>query len=76
MTNLGFSGAGGAGRTFTMQDLFGAVNSTSSSASTTASILNRYLSSSDPVAISEVLSLAAQEPSMYDGSAWEVGLWQ
>ena len=76
MSNLGFSGAGGAGRTFTMQDLFSAVNTPASTSTTTATILNRYLASADPVAIYDLLSLVAEAPSVYDEGEWETGLWQ
>lgn len=78
MSDLGFTGAAGVGRPFTIQDLFAAVASptSASSSSTAVTVVNQYLDEeSDTVSIDDVFTLAASSPVVYDVGAWEAGTW-
>jgi len=76
---LGFSGAGGVGRPFTIQDLFSAVSSagtsSSSTSSTASSVINQYLDESDSVTIVDVFTTSAFAPIDYDTGTWTEGVW-
>ena len=78
MSTPGFSGAGGVGRPFTIQDLFSAVsgsNSSSSTASTAQSVINQYLDEVDSVIIVDTFVTSIMVPVVYDNGVWEDGSW-
>lgn len=76
MSNLGFSGAGGVGRPFTLQDLFGASNQPTTTSPQTLSILNRYGPAVSAIVIDDQLSPTPAAPSTYDATIWQDGVWQ
>lgn len=76
MSDLGFTGAAGVGRPFTIQDLFAAVAPSTSSSSTAVTVVNQYLDEeADSVAINDVFTLASSSPVVYDAGVWEDGSW-
>jgi predicted GTPase len=74
VSSLGFTGAGGVGRPFTIQDLFGAVTPVSTSG-TSSSIINQYMDEVDTVIITDTFTITAFAPVVYDGGVWEDGSW-
>lgn len=76
MSNLGFGGAAGVGRPFTIQDLFSAVSGQAVGANTTATVINQYLDEEgDDITIADLFTLAASAPGGYDTETWEEGVW-
>lgn len=78
MSTLGFSGAGGVGRPFTIQDLFSAVSgagTSSTNASTAQNVINQYLDEVDQVVIVDVFVTSSMSPVVYDNGVWEDGSW-
>ena len=79
MSNLGFGGAAGVGRPFTIQDLFSAVSGTStstSSSSASSSVINQYLDeSAETVTMVDSYVLAGSSPVTYDTGLWNEGTW-
>lgn len=76
MSDLGFAGAGGVGRPFTIQDLFGALTAPTTTSTTTASsIVNQYLDDEDSVIVTDVLTVTAFAPVGYDQGIWQDGSW-
>lgn len=76
MSDLGFGGAAGVGRPFTIQDLFSAVSGQSQAPSTTPSVINQYLDEeSDTVTVSDVLALSGFASITYDTGTWNQGIW-
>ena len=77
MSSLGFGGAAGVGRPFTIQDLFSAVSQPfAPSVTTTVTVINQYLDEeSESVTIEDVFTLAASNPVTYDTAAWQDGVW-
>ncbi len=77
MSDLGFAGAGGVGRPFTIQDLFSAVTNqtTVTNATTAASVLNQYLDEDDSVSVTDSMTLSLFVPVTYDTGIWQDGVW-
>lgn len=78
MSDLGFTGAGGVGRPFTIQDLFGAVsggNASAGASSTAVTVLNQYLDEADSVTVTDAYTVSGAAPVTYDTGVWEDGSW-
>lgn len=75
MSDLGFAGAGGVGRPFTIQDLFGALTAPTTTATTTPSIVNQYLDDEDAITVTDDATLTAFSPRGYDQELWQDGVW-
>ncbi len=75
MSDLGFAGAGGVGRPFTIQDLFSAVSNPTTTNTTTVSVLNQYLDEDDAVTVTESMTLTEFTPVAYDTGVWQDGSW-
>jgi len=78
MSDLGFAGAGGVGRPFTIQDLFGAVSNAGSSASassTSQNVINQYLDEVDSITLVDAFTTTSMSPVVYDNGVWEDGSW-
>ena len=76
MSDLGFTGSGGVGRPFTIQDLFGAVSPASTASSTTSqSVINQYLDEVDSITLVDVFTTTSMSPVVYDNGVWEDGSW-
>lgn len=76
MSDLGFTGAAGVGRPFTIQDLFAAVAQQPTSSSTAINIINQYLDiESESITIADVFSTLTMAPVGYDTGTWQEGSW-
>ena len=78
-TDLGFTGAGGVGRSFTIQDLFAAVapQTSNTTASNQATTLNDSAQPEEDIACTDVLVLAQLTPAAraYNATVWQNGVW-
>lgn len=78
-TDLGFTGAGGVGRSFTIQDLFAAVapQSANSTASNQVSVINDSAQVDEGIGCSDILVLAQLTPTQraYNATVWQNGVW-
>lgn len=79
MSSLGFGGAAGVGRPFTIQDLFSAVSQAGQSQSqstSTASTINQFLDEEgESITIVDTFVLAASASGAYDTELWMAGVW-
>jgi hypothetical protein len=76
VSNLGFGGAAGVGRPFTIQDLFSAVSGQQTGASTQATVINQFLDEEgETITIDDTFTLALVASGGYDTELWTAGVW-
>lgn len=79
MSSLGFGGAAGVGRPFTIQDLFSAVSQAgqqSTSSTSASSVINQYLDvEGESVTIVDTFITSVFAPVTYDTGLWNEGVW-